>query len=145
MLVLSSMCPFSNPLSQASLAQFSKANKWRIPKELSEPAKHTLANKRNEEIVRAGLGHHENAERKLEMDRVRSWRDIEGVMGQYTDLPYPAYLPHHWAEERRHHLNYTECSKYVYVTLFKNFSTMPLQGDNVWKFEERAVLGSLGR
>ena len=127
------------------MAQFSKADKLKKPKELSEPAEYTLANIRNEEIVKLGLGHHENPEGKLKMDRVRSWQDIEGVMGHYTDLPYPAYLPHHWAEERRHHLNYTECSKYVYVTLFRNFFTMPLQGDNVGQFEEREVLGSLGR
>ena len=72
---------------------------------------HNLANAGNEEIVEVSLGYQENFEQKLKLDRVRSWRDIEGVMGQYTDLPYPAYLPHHWDEERRHHLNYTACSK----------------------------------
>ena len=76
---------------------------------------HNLANAGNEEIVEVSLGYQENFEQKLKLDRVRSWRDIEGVMGQYTDLPYPAYLPHHWAEERRHHLNYTVCSKYVNI------------------------------
>ena len=113
MLVFLTLSPFQNPLSQASEAQFSEAEKRRRPnsisKQFSDPSVSNWANTMKEEIVEVGLGHHKNPERSL--DRVRTWEDIEGVMGQYMDLPYPAYLPHHWDEERRHHLNYTVCSK----------------------------------
>ena len=103
-----SLSPFQN---QASAAQLSEEDNWRRPnsirKQFSDPTEQNWANARNEGIE--GMGRHRNPEGSL--NRVRTWEDIEGVIGQYTDLPYPAYLPHHWDEERRHHLNYTVCSK----------------------------------
>ena len=57
------------------------------------------------------LDQHNNNYNERNEDRSTTWKDIEGVLDQYTDLPYPAYLPHHWAEERSHHLNSTECLK----------------------------------
>ena len=93
--------------NEASAAQLSKEEeKWKRLNFL-DPAEQNWANTWNEEIP----GHHKNPERSLDKNQVRTWEDIEGVIGQYTDLPYPAFLPRHWDEERRHHLNYTVCSK----------------------------------
>ena len=57
------------------------------------------------------IDQHNNNNKEGNQDRSTTWKDIEGVLDQYRDLPYPAYLPRHWADERSHHLNSTECLK----------------------------------
>ena len=113
-LVFMSSVSFSNYFNQASAAHLLRAEKLEIAssnREIKEQWEHTR-NGRFAQIGWAAQGaHHKNPGRRLNTGRVTTWQDIEGVLGQYTDLPYPAYLPQHWAEERKYHLNCTVCSK----------------------------------